>query len=181
MYIKETDCPFPIYADPTKKLYFELGMTRTLDLGPKTPEYMQMSVPSVVVRSFLQALRAGSRALKGGDFWQVGGEFVLEDGRAVWCHRMKNTRDHAEFSELRSELGYDGEKPPVRRRWSQGLVRSLSNRRQSWSRSKDRGSKSSPPSSVMEKVQEENGEARPMNEKAFHGPPMSTRHVEATA
>ena len=177
MYIKETECPFPIYADPTRKLYAQLGMTRTLELGPKNPDYVQSSLLSVCIRSFLQGLRAGTKALKGGDFWQVGGEFVLENGRAVWCHRMKNTRDHAEFSELRSELGYDGEKPPVRRRWSQGLVRSLSNRRQSWSRNRDRGSKGSPPASVMEQLKEDIGAER-VNEKAYYAAP---RHVEAAA
>ena len=177
MYVKETECPFPIYADPTRKLYAQLGMTRTLDLGPKNPDYVQMSLLSVCIKSFLQGLRAGSKALKGGDFWQVGGEFVFEDGRVVWCHRMKNTRDHAEFSVLRSELGYDGEKPPVRRRWSQGLVRSMSNRRQSWSWNRDRGSKSSPPASVMEQLKEDIGAER-FNEKAYYATPT---HVEAAA
>lgn len=181
MYIKETECPFPIYADPTKRLYNLLGMTRTLDLGPRNPEYMQMSLPTAIIRAFLQALRAGNKALRGGDFSQVGGEFILEDGRAVWCHRMKNTRDHAEFSVLRSELGYDGEKPPVRRRWSQGLARSLSNKRQSWSMSRERGSKGSPPASVMEQLKEEHAEAKFMDEKAFHGASMHETHIEAAA
>ncbi|KAL8817719.1 MAG: hypothetical protein Q9191_008091 [Dirinaria sp. TL-2023a] len=147
MYIKETSCPFPIYCDPTKSLYKSLGMTRTLDLGPRNPAYMQMSVPSAIVRSFLQALRAGNKMLSGGDFSQVGGEFLFEkvedegeeDRRAVtWCHRMRNTRDHAEFSVLKTELGYNGERPPVRKRWSTGLVRSLSNRRLSWKGGEER-------------------------------------------
>lgn len=181
MYTKETSCPFPIYADPTKELYKVLGMTRSLDLGPKSPEYMQMSLPTAIITSFLQALRAGSKALKGGSFDQLGGEFILEDGRAVWCHRMKNTRDHAEFCVMRSELGYDGEKPPARRRWSQGLVRSLSNRRQSWSLSRDRGSKSSPPASVMDQLKEETGEEKFMDERTFHPVRANSTHVEAAA
>lgn len=158
MYIRETECPFPIYADPSKKLYQRLGMMRTLDLGPKNPAYMQMSVPSAIVRSFLMALRAGSKALSGGDFSQVGGEFLFENDCAVWCHRMKNTRDHAEFAVLKTELGYDGARPPVRKRWSTGLVRSLSNRRQSWSRSRERGDRDEKPrpmSVVMDRVKEE--------------------------
>lgn len=142
MYKKETACPFPIYCDPTKALYKALGMTRTLDLGPKNPAYIQTSLPTVIVRSFLQALRAGNKMLSGGDFSQVGGEFLFElqeqEGGSkrrvvTWCHRMRNTRDHAEFSVLKTELEYEGERPPVRKRWSTtGLVRSLSNRRMSW-------------------------------------------------
>ena len=40
MYQSATNCPFPIYADPTKKLYSELGMLRTLNLGAR-PEYQR--------------------------------------------------------------------------------------------------------------------------------------------
>lgn len=131
-------------------------MTRTLNLGPKSPEYMQLSIPSSAFRSFLQALRSGSKALSGGDFWQVGGEFVLEGGRVVWCHRMRNTRDHAEFGVLKEELGYAGGKPPVRsKRWSMGVVRSLSSRRQSWARSGEREERGRPASMVLDRLREE--------------------------
>lgn len=113
-YIKETNCPFPIYADPTKKLYHLLGMTRTLNMGSKAPEYMHDSVVVNAVKSIFQELRAGRNMLKGGDIYQVGGEFLFEDGKVTWCHRMRNTRDHAEVSELRAVLGLDGERPPMR-------------------------------------------------------------------
>ena len=118
-------------------------MTRTLDLGPHKPEYMQSSMLSVMVQSIYQGLKSGRGAFKGGDYWQVGGEFLFESGRVTWCHRMKNTRDHAEVTVLRKELGLDDERPPVRKRWSTNLTssalgRSLSNKRQSWSRSRSR-------------------------------------------
>ncbi len=32
-----------------------------------------------------------------------------------WCHRMKNTRDHAEIPELMEVLGLDGQGQPVAR------------------------------------------------------------------
>ncbi|KAL9583546.1 MAG: hypothetical protein Q9212_002637 [Teloschistes hypoglaucus] len=112
MYVRETECTYPIYADPSKQLYARLGMTRTLSLGNKSPQYMQYSLPSAVVRAIYQGLRAGRDAFRGGDYFQVGGEFIFEhppsssssssDGKATttttvsWCHRMKNTRDHAE-------------------------------------------------------------------------------------
>ncbi len=161
-YSKETGCPFPIYADPTKKLYNLLGMTRTLRLGNKHPEYMKSSVPMNTIKSFWQTIRAGRDMMKGGDFYQVGGEFMFEDDRVTWCHRMRNTRDHAEIPETRKVLGLDGvEEAPRRKRWSTGLGRTLSERRQSWSRSRSRQNKGSRPASVvMGKVTEEQSENR---------------------
>ncbi|KAL8900324.1 MAG: hypothetical protein Q9207_005751 [Kuettlingeria erythrocarpa] len=165
MYTKETQCPYPIYADPSKKLYSQLGMIRTLNLGSKSPEYMQYSMPSAVIRAIYQSLKAGRDAFRGGDYWQVGGEFLFENGQVSWCHRMKNTRDHAEIPETRRQLGLDGAKPPLRktfsssiRRSSSQLQRRLSDRRKSWSRSRDRTEKSSPEGSMMEKVKEDKHE-----------------------
>ncbi|KAL9599579.1 MAG: hypothetical protein Q9219_003735 [cf. Caloplaca sp. 3 TL-2023] len=164
MYAKETQCPYPIYADPSKKLYARLGMIRTLSLGPKSPEYMQYSLPSAVVRAVYQGIKAGRGMFKGGDYWQVGGEFLFEDGQVSWCHRMRNTRDHAEIPETRRQIGLDGAKPPLRKTFSSGIRRSssqlqrkFSDRRKSWSRSRDRTEKSSPEGSVMEKVKEDKG------------------------
>ncbi|KAL8708647.1 MAG: hypothetical protein Q9220_006472 [cf. Caloplaca sp. 1 TL-2023] len=166
MYIRETECPYPIYADPSKKLYAQLGMTRTLALGPRSPQYMQYSLPSAMVRAVYQGLKAGRGALKGGDYWQVGGEFVLEDGQVTWCHRMTNTRDHAEIPTLRKQLSLDGARPPLRKTFSSGIRRSssqlgrkLSDRRMSWSRSRDRTEKSSPEGSMMQEVKEDEREA----------------------
>lgn len=174
-YTKETDCPFPIYTDPTKKLYTLLGMTRTLNMGNKSPEYMQTSVGVNAVKSVFQALRSGRNALQGGDFYQVGGEFIFEKGKVTWCHRMRNTRDHAEIAELRAALEIDGDRPALHQRWSAGLVRVLSDRRRSWSRSRSGSRKKTPPSSVMDKVVEDEGveegkEKLPGSNRAAHVP-----------
>ncbi|KAL8942924.1 MAG: hypothetical protein Q9216_001399 [Gyalolechia sp. 2 TL-2023] len=186
MYARETECPYPIYADPSKKLYAQLGMIRTLNLGPKSPEYMQYSLPSAVVRAIYQSLKAGRGVFKGGDYWQVGGEFLFEDGGVSWCHRMRNTRDHAEIPETRRRLGLDGAKPPLRKTFSSGIRRSsshlqrrLSDRRKSWSRSRDRAEKSSPEGSMMEKVKEdlgaeEAGERASEEEGKANGPAIAT-------
>lgn len=128
MYADATSCPFPIYADPTKKLYSELGMVRTLTLGSR-PEYQRRGFTANVLHSIVQGLKQipAGRAHVGGDVQQVGGEFLFEpvgdlgvspvtpgagemeeEKRVVWCHRMKNTRDHAEVPELREVLGLDG-------------------------------------------------------------------------
>ena len=42
----------------------------------------------------------------------------------TWCHRMKNTRDHAEIPELREVLGLDGEGQAGRnkKRWTKALM-----------------------------------------------------------
>lgn len=157
MYAEATGCPFPIYADPTKALYNELGMSRTLNMGNR-PDYQRRSVFGTVVSSIVQSLKQvpSGKVLAGGDIQQVGGEFLFEpvDGiqspvqspaieggehkqlglgvgkldtavekRVTWCHRMRNTRDHAEIPELREVLGLDGHGSPGKnkRRWSKAV------------------------------------------------------------
>lgn len=155
MWQEQTSCPFPVYADPTKKLYGELGMTRTLDLGAR-PEYQRKAFISLVTGSFVQGLKMlkGGKAFQGGALHQVGGEFLfepvnmatpicspdvangddeskkledcrddVEEKRVTWCHRMRNTRDHAEIPELREVLGLDGAGVPGSdsKRWSKAL------------------------------------------------------------
>lgn len=157
MYQEATSCPFPIYADPTRKLYDLLGMTKTLDLGSR-PDYQRVSLVTVMAQGVFQSIKQlkGGKALKGGSYAQVGGEFlfepvnintpssspaiVLDDGskqlganipsadgeekRVTWCHRMKNTRDHAELPELREILGLDGLGIPGKnkKRWSKAIL-----------------------------------------------------------
>lgn len=98
------------------------------------------------MQSVFQSLASGRKAFKGGDYWQVGGEFIFEKGEAKWCHRMSNTRDHAEVPQIRKELGLDGEGMPRRnKRWSMleglegtSLGGSLSSdRSRSWSRKRN--------------------------------------------
>ncbi|KAI9802684.1 MAG: hypothetical protein M1825_002706 [Sarcosagium campestre] len=104
MYTETTNCPFPIYADPSKKIYDHLSMGRTLALGPK-PDYQRKSVLANGLASAWQMLRSGKAGFKGGDYNQVGGELLFDKGEVTWCHRMRNTRDHTEVRELRRILG----------------------------------------------------------------------------
>jgi hypothetical protein len=161
MYQQATSCPFPIYADPTRKLYDILGMTRTLHLGPK-PAYIHTNLLINSVQSIFQSLGTGKNALKGGDFKQVGGEFLFEGGDCTWAHRMKNTRDHAEVSDLRKLIGLDDTRPPMRKRWSHGIKETSRERRSlSWGRlrSKSKGAREperdTTRKSTPEKVEEE--------------------------
>ena len=170
-YAETTTCRFPIYADPTRKLYDALGMTHTMSMGEKPPAYVHKSLFSVIVQSFYQLISSGRRALSGGHFSQIGGEFLFENGDVTWCHRMEHTRDHTEVPEIRKQLRLDddGEQPPSRRkRWSSGLGTAGLARKLSLSSSRERsGSRkrnslalsardgSSKEGSVMEKVKEE--------------------------
>jgi hypothetical protein len=107
-YVKATNCPYPMYTDPTQNLHELLGLARTLNLGKK-PGYIKMSLPKMVFTGIYQGLSSKKNALKGGDSWQVGGEFLVErvgeDWKVTWGHRMKTTRDHAEADTLKEVLG----------------------------------------------------------------------------
>lgn len=79
-YLQETGCPFPVYADPTRRLYSELGMVRTLAMGSR-PAYLQgKSLAHTVVTGVVQGLKQVKTGLvmKMGDQRQVGGEFLFE-------------------------------------------------------------------------------------------------------
>ena len=109
-------------------------MIRTLDLGKSKPDYIQRSILGAAVQSVIQGLRSGKNALKSGDYWQVGGELLVECadkgdlGKVVWIHRMRNTRDHAEIAALKTVLGLEGDGRVPRRKWSDG-VRGVVSRR----------------------------------------------------
>lgn len=107
-YAKDTNCPFPIYVDPTQKLYDALGMIRTLSLGDKKPDYVKSSFLSVLAKSVRSKLSAGSSMFQGGNIQQVGGEYLINNqGDIIWSHNMNNTRDHVEIKELRKILTLD--------------------------------------------------------------------------
>ncbi|KAI7218905.1 hypothetical protein KC333_g3282 [Hortaea werneckii] len=105
-YKKRTNCPFPIYCDPQRTLYERLDMVRSLDLGEKKPEYVQSGLIGGTLSSMGNMIKSGGLIFKGGAYDQNGGEWLFEEGgRLVWCHRMRNTRDHAEIAEVEEVLG----------------------------------------------------------------------------
>jgi hypothetical protein len=151
MYQDSTECPFPIYADPSRQLYEMFGLKRTLALGSR-PEYIRKSLLTTTVLSVAQTLKQikSSNAMNGGDIQQVGGEFLFEplsfveafengvepttpitplglndeEKTVTWCHRMRNTRDHTEIPELREVLGLDGFGVPGKnsKRWDKAVI-----------------------------------------------------------
>ena len=95
--------PYPIYCDPSRKLYTKFNMAINLQQG-KTPEYATMSMPMITLTSMRNAIGTGMKAFKGGKVDQNGGEWLFEGGQLKWCHRMMKTNDHAEVSELKEVL-----------------------------------------------------------------------------
>lgn len=112
-YANETKCPFPIYADPTRRLYDEFGMITSLAMGAR-PAYFRRSMTSLIGSSIVQSLKNFTNGLmtKGGEARQNGGEFLFEprgeEKEVTWCHRMTNTRDHAGIAELVGVLDSEG-------------------------------------------------------------------------
>lgn len=68
--------------------------------------------------------------LKGGDYLQAGiAQGAGEDEKVVtWCHRMKNTRDHAEIGVLMKVLGVDEEEERKRREFGERKLTGMSAR-----------------------------------------------------
>lgn len=107
MYAAATGSPFPVYADPTRKLYEELGMVKTLALGPR-PAYMRKSLVRSSMDGILQGVKQirSGLAIRGGDQRQIGGEFLFEPVNAL-SPALPSPVVHE--SEGRFRLGYGGE------------------------------------------------------------------------
>jgi len=103
-YVSDTGCPFPIYAEPTQKLYSTLGMVKTLNYGEK-PKYLSAQGPLGLIKKSVVQVCTWGAPLQGGDIQQVGGEFLFVNGEVGWCHRMKTVRDHVELDELKLVMG----------------------------------------------------------------------------
>ncbi|TKX20256.1 hypothetical protein C1H76_7556 [Elsinoe australis] len=106
-YKATTQCPFPIFADPDRAIFKTLGMGITLNmLGPRRPQYMKdVSVMGWATTQGKEMAQAkGKKRLMGGNLFQIGGEFLFQEGQVVWCHRMRNYRGHAEMDTIKRIL-----------------------------------------------------------------------------
>ncbi|OAX81832.1 hypothetical protein ACJ72_03822 [Emergomyces africanus] len=126
MYKDVTNCPFPVYTNPDRRLHALLDMKITMDRGTQTPDYSPISLFHSVIRGIVQTL---SRLLMGdmlqsGHKGQNGGELLFEaeitneaeDGKEAvvevqvpFSHIMTNTRNHTEIPALRTILGLEEE------------------------------------------------------------------------
>jgi len=113
-YADKVNCPFPIYTDPHRKLFKALKLHMSLNFG-KRPEYLSEIHGAKTFYHTVDEMLKGKPTdnWKMGNFMQNGGEFLFEDGQAVWCHRMRSVRDHAEINIIRRVLDMDEEIPVV--------------------------------------------------------------------
>ncbi|OHE99111.1 hypothetical protein CORC01_05604 [Colletotrichum orchidophilum] len=116
MYLQETGCPFPVYTDPTRRLFDILGMTRTLALGTR-PAYMRKSMLKSAAESVFQGLKQvkSGLATKSGDHRQVGGEFLFEPLELVtpvstpYAERQIEEAMTSKKNSIDTKEGIDGE------------------------------------------------------------------------
>lgn len=104
-YAAETSCAFPVFTDPSRRLFANLGMKRTMAVSPNPP-YVRHSTLGLVLKSVMQMIWSGWGALKGGDYIQNGGEWIFKEGKCVWAHRMKTMSDHMPAEELLQVLAH---------------------------------------------------------------------------
>ncbi|KAL5333096.1 hypothetical protein BJX70DRAFT_392458 [Aspergillus crustosus] len=121
-YAEEARCSYPIYTDPTRKLYDALGMIQTMSIGAR-PEYISKPVIQQALESIWQGLRQLPNGLahKGGPGHQQGGEVLYErtgqgDERQItWIHRMQRSWGRIEVRELAAVVfGQEVENPSKR-------------------------------------------------------------------
>ncbi|KAL2809628.1 AhpC/TSA antioxidant enzyme-domain-containing protein [Aspergillus granulosus] len=109
-YATQSATPYTIYADPSRKLYKELGMITSWTVGEQ-PKYISKSVPRLAVEGMWQALKQATSGLmfSGGPGEQQGGEFLFEkkdgeEGAVTWCHRMQGSWGRTEIEDLEGVL-----------------------------------------------------------------------------
>ncbi|KAL3495072.1 AhpC/TSA antioxidant enzyme-domain-containing protein [Aspergillus germanicus] len=104
-YVSETSTPFPIYSDPSGRIYENLHMTRTTSKIMEQPSYSTVGFWRSLGKAFCQMAASGWKGLRGGGWGQNGGEWVFKDGKCVYVHRMENVGDHLTAGELLEVLG----------------------------------------------------------------------------
>ncbi|EYB32892.1 hypothetical protein FG05_03781 [Fusarium graminearum] len=113
MYRLDTGWQYPIYTDPSEKLYSTLGMIKTWKEGPPN-NYMPWTTTWAVywsIKTGIWRFMQGYPLFSCGAPNLQGGEFLFEgegdDKKVTWCHRMRYSRDHADTGEITEVLGLD--------------------------------------------------------------------------
>ncbi|OKO98901.1 Thioredoxin-like protein AAED1 [Penicillium subrubescens] len=99
-YMEETSDAFPIYTDPTGKIYETLHMKRTMEGITSPPPYTPDSFPSALGKCLKQIWKRGWAGLKGGKWNQQGGEWIFQRGRLRYAHLMEGVNDHLTADQL---------------------------------------------------------------------------------
>lgn len=101
-YVKMTDCPFEIYADPSRELYKRMDFTVNALPIEKKAKYIEKWSPPSLVKNILMSLGLAARARSkdAGKVTQNGGEVIWSNGELEYIHRMKHPGDHIETEDL---------------------------------------------------------------------------------
>lgn len=103
-YAEDTDCLFPIYANFDRSLYKGFGMGNAISMGPRR-DWQAAPTTQIVRNSFFQAVGRITDIFQSGNYMQVGGEVIYQNGIVVFCHRMLSTRDHTEIENVGELIG----------------------------------------------------------------------------
>lgn len=99
-YIEETSTEFPIYSDPTGRIYEKLQMKRQRGGFTEPPPYSNFSFPTGLAETIKQIWRRGWAGLRGGNWNQQGGEWIFQRGKLRYAHRMEGSHDHLTADKL---------------------------------------------------------------------------------
>jgi hypothetical protein len=92
-YMEETSDEFPIYTDPSGKIYEKLQMRRTGGFTEQPP-YSDYTFTTGVAQTLKQIWKSGWAGFRGGNWNQQGGEWIFERGKLRYAHRMEGPHDH---------------------------------------------------------------------------------------
>lgn len=104
--MEETTSEFPIYSDPSGKIYDKLQMKKTTAFTDPPP-YAEHSLSSSFMTCLKQIWKRGMVGLKGGNWDQQGGEWIFVNGRLRYAHRMEASNDHLTADRLMEILRMD--------------------------------------------------------------------------
>ena len=112
-WVKESACPYPVYTDPSIRLYKTFKFLP--DKGQGESEYHKLTPMQGFLKSASQIVRMAQKLHHGGHPFQNGGELLFEpvsssegaEKQVTWCHRMQHATDHAKFVDVLKVLGIE--------------------------------------------------------------------------
>jgi hypothetical protein len=89
-FVRQFNIPYPVYTDPSRKLYALAGMHRRFGIG--------LAAVGAMVRALKDGHRQGAVA---GDPWQQGGVLVVAPGgKVLFAHADEGAGDHAAWPDV---------------------------------------------------------------------------------
>jgi hypothetical protein len=82
-------------------------MTWSLNFGKRPDYFNDVNEMEWIFGQLKEMKRAKEQRFKAGAWWWVGGEFLIREGRVIWCHRMRNYRDHTNPDVIKKIVGAD--------------------------------------------------------------------------